>query len=273
MWDWTTIEAPLLYAHRGAQIEAPENTMPAFRRALELGADVLELDVHPSRDDTFVVSHDATGKRMCDVDRPIRKCLWSEIATWDAGWGFVDSRGERPFAGGGVRPARFEEVLTELGETLLNVDIKEARRDEIDRLIAVIRGANAEPRVLLTSFSKSRLDRVRAARYGGPVGLSRRDVMRLFLTPEVTLRLLPLRGDRAQIPTRWLTLDLSQRSDIEKCHRLRIGADYWVVNSVAEAENLLERGADGIITDDTARMAELFRRSPHTVGWRDRHAG
>ena len=71
MHFWHATEGPLLYAHRGASRECPENTLPAFERALELGADVLELDVHATRDGVFVVSHDATAARVAGVARSI----------------------------------------------------------------------------------------------------------------------------------------------------------------------------------------------------------
>ena len=61
MHFWSRTPGPLLYAHRGASSELPENSTRAFRRALELGADVLELDLHATRDGVFVVSHDPSA--------------------------------------------------------------------------------------------------------------------------------------------------------------------------------------------------------------------
>ncbi len=85
-----------LYAHRGAAAERPENTMPAFERALEIGVDALEMDVHLTRDGHFIVSHDETGARMTG-----RRVVWNDVdltdaQRLDAGWGFVDGNGTRP---------------------------------------------------------------------------------------------------------------------------------------------------------------------------------
>lgn len=271
MQCWSSSAGPLLYAHRGASIEAPENTRIAFRRALELGADVLELDLHASSDGVFVITHDETGERTCNVARAIRATPWSEISTWDAGFGYTDQNGERPFAGKGIHPVRFDELLSELGDCALNVDIKEASDQSIRALVALLRSERRETQVLLTSFSKSRIESVRACSYSGPVGLSRPDVIRLFGAPEWLNRWFPFRGERAQIPPQWLGLDLGDARFIDKARRLGLLVDYWVINSVEEAEALLENGAAGIITDDPARMAELFRRSPRTSEWRRRH--
>lgn len=268
---WLDTAPPLLYAHRGASSERPENTAPAFRRALELGADVLELDVHPSSDGVFVVSHDPTAERSCGVKRSLAGCAWSEIATWDAGFGFVEAHGERPFAGTGVRLSRFEDVLDEFPSVALNVDVKDAREHELHALVALIRARGAAGRVLLTSFSWRCLRRIRRARYDGALGLSQLDAARLYFAPAFVGRWLPFGGVRAQIPVRSGPLDLARQGFIEKCHALGLGVDYWVVNERPLAELLLERGADGIISDDVAAMAAVFGSSPRCEAWRARH--
>lgn len=261
---WDRAPKPLLYAHRGASRERPENTLPAFERAVEIGVHVLELDVHATRDGVFVVSHDPTGVRMCNVAARIGESTWAEVSTWDAGWGFVDSAGNRPFAGRGIHPARFDHVLDAFPGVAFNVDVKSASDAELRELTRLIRAREAEPRVLLTSFSSRRLAGVRRAGYAGPTGLSRLDALRLFFLPELVHRRCPLRGQRAQLPTRSGPFDLSSADFIRKCHRIGLGVDYWVVNDPDEARGLIARGADGIITDDPAALAPLFRpaRSP-----------
>src|ERR1700716_2082263 len=71
-----------VYAHRGASRELRENTMPAFRRALELGADALETDVHATADGVLVASHDPDGARVFGVPKRIADCRWEEVRSW-----------------------------------------------------------------------------------------------------------------------------------------------------------------------------------------------
>src|SRR5256885_8509171 len=71
-----------VYAHRGASRELPENTMAAFRRALELGADALETDVHATSDGVLVTSHDPDGARVFGVPRAIAATPWLEVRSW-----------------------------------------------------------------------------------------------------------------------------------------------------------------------------------------------
>jgi glycerophosphoryl diester phosphodiesterase len=271
MHFWHSTGGPLLYAHRGASRECPENTLPAFERALELGADVIELDVHPTRDGVFVVSHDSTAARVAGVARALADASWAEVSGWDAGAGFVDVRGARPFAGSGVRFARFDEVLARFQNVAVNVDVKDARPRDLERLLSIVREAKAEPRVLLTSFSYRVLSRLRALGYAGAIGLSQLDVVRLVFSPGLFDRLFPYGGVRAQIPTRSGPIDLTAPRVFAKCKRLGIGVDYWVVNEPRAAATLLEHGADGIITDDPRAIAEVFRSSPRTAAWRARH--
>jgi glycerophosphoryl diester phosphodiesterase len=270
--SWSSIEPPLLFAHRGASRERPENTLAAFELALELGADVLELDVHPSRDGVLIVSHDPDALRSAGVGRALADCDWAEISGWDAGFGFQDSSGQRPFAGHGLGLPRFDDVLAALPDALFNVDVKLAREHELRNLLATIRARRAESRVLLTSFSSEVLGRVRSLHYEGPIGLAESEVKRLVMSPAFVTRWFALGGSRVQIPVRSGWLDLGTVRLIDKCHRLGLAVDYWVINEPAEAERLLARGADGIITDDTRALARVFASSPRTRAWRARHA-
>lgn len=272
MPSWSSIVGPLLFAHRGASRERPENTLAAFELGLELGADVLELDVHPSRDGVLVVSHDPDALRSAGVARALADCDWAEIAGWDAGFGFQGAGGERPFAGRGMGLPRFDDVLAAFPRALFNVDVKLAREHELRALMSTIQSRQAEGRVLLTSFSAEVLGLVRQLRYAGPMGLAEREVRRLVMSPGFLTRWFPLAGSRVQIPVRSDRLDLSTARLIDKCHRLGLAVDYWVINDPTEAERLLERGADGIITDDTRALAQIFARSSRTPAWRARHA-
>src|SRR5690606_41842759 len=96
---WARTPGPLLYAHRGASAELPENTLPAFRRAPELGADVLECDVHATRDGVFVISHDPSGLRTCGLPTRIATCTFPEVSCLAAGVRHVTALGRRPYSG------------------------------------------------------------------------------------------------------------------------------------------------------------------------------
>ena len=156
-----------LYAHRGASAELPENTLPAFRRALEIGVDALELDVHLTRDGHPIVSHDPDAHRMGGVAAAWRDLDLAAAQRIDLGHGFVDEGGGRPHAGKGIRAPSFEEVLVELPGVRVNVDIKQWQPPMVRELLRLIRRLKAEDRVTLASFQVRTLLAVRRRGYGG----------------------------------------------------------------------------------------------------------
>ncbi len=248
---------PRLYAHRGAAAEQPEKTLPSFRRALDLGADALEMDAHLTSDGIVVVSHDPDGNRMAGVDREIRRSQLSEVQSWDVGRGFVGKGGGRPFSG--YRIPTLEEVLVEFPGVVLNVDVKQEAPDMVLAMLALLRKLRAQERVILASFSNRTIARLRQLGYEGPTSLGPAQMIELLLVPRPLLGLLPRRGQAVQIPPRERGIPLATRWLIEKCHRLGLRVDYWTINDPVIARALLAIGADGIMTDDPALIAPVFR--------------
>ena len=221
-----------VYAHRGASRELPENTMPAFRRALELGADALETDLHATADGVLVTSHDPDGVRVFRVARRIADCRWSEVREW------------------GV--PSLEEVVRAFPGVPINVDLK---TDVAALAVETLRRLGAEEQVTLASFQSATLRRVRALGYRGPTSLGRSEVVRLVSLPAAAQRgpFAPP-GQVAQLP-----LSLAQPWVIRRCHALGLRVDYWTVNEPALAVSLAALGADGIMTDDPAAIVPALR--------------
>ncbi len=104
--------APMFVAHRGGSRLAPENTMEAFRAAVEdWGVDMLEMDAHLTRDGEVVLIHDPTVDRTCDGSGPVGDMTLSELQSLDAGFHFRDLEGKPSYRGLGVPVPRFEDVL------------------------------------------------------------------------------------------------------------------------------------------------------------------
>jgi glycerophosphoryl diester phosphodiesterase len=271
MANWRNFPGPLLFAHRGASAQFPENSLPAFRRAIELGADVLETDLRATSDGHFVLSHDPSGLRTARVDKTIDRCTLSEIRGWDIGHGFVGLQGVRPFAGQNIRMPTLEEALSECPEALFNIDVKQARANQLPPLLALIEKHRATDRVLLTSFLGEILGRIRALGYPGVTGMSRPEATQLALIPAAGNRLLGVRGQRLQVAPRHLFKTFADSAFINKCHDLGLAVDFWVINRPEQAAELLSLGADGIMTDDLVSIAEVYRTSSYTTEWRGRH--
>ncbi|MFT3771329.1 MAG: glycerophosphodiester phosphodiesterase family protein [Minicystis sp.] len=249
---------PRLYAHRGAARELPENTLPAFRRALAVGATALETDVHLTRDGQVVLCHDPTGERAADVRRAVRDVTLAEVRGWDVGRVFRRMKPEIGEAAFTV--PTLEELLAETDGVPVNVDIKQHDAAAVAATVAVVRKMRAQDRVLLTSFDAGTIRRVRRLGYEGATGLGASELVRLVFAPDAILRAFPLRGSAAQMPTRMASVPLDRTALIAKARALGLVVHYWTINEPAEAERLLGLGADGIMTDDPAAIAPVFAK-------------
>src|SRR5687768_4901748 len=103
---------PHLFGHRGASGERPENTLPAFERALAQGVSYLEMDCHATRDGEIVVLHDAELERTTDGEGVVSEHSYAELERLDAGYRFTPDGRAFPFRGAGIRIPRLVEVLT-----------------------------------------------------------------------------------------------------------------------------------------------------------------
>ncbi len=248
--------APLLVAHRGGSRLAPENTLEAFRDAVERWeADMLEMDIRLTRDDEVVVIHDDTVDRTTDGTGPVFSFTLEELQRLDAGHRFVDSRGELSFRGKGVRIPRFEDVLLAFPHARMNVEAKEPR--VAAPLVEIVRRHGAEARVLVAAEREACRDAVRG--YPGPWGASRTQVFWFWV-----LHRLPRGGpytpaaDILQVPDMWKGLRIVKPGFVRAAHRRNIPVQVWTVDDPSDMRRLLALGVDGIQTDRPDLLARVL---------------
>lgn len=257
----SSLPHPICFAHRGAAAELPENTLPSFARALELGADALETDLHMTSDGVVVAAHDADGVRMANERSEIRRSTLREVKRWDVGFGF-EERGARPHAGKGFQVPTFEEMLDAFPDTLINVDAKQLDPPVVPALLELLERKGATHRVNVASFHGEALRDARRRGYAGTTGLGPLEMVALLGLPAAACRRLRAAGrmgDAAQIPTRQGPVTLARPGLVEKIHALGMTVDFWTINHPSEAIALLELGADGIMTDDPRAIVPVVR--------------
>lgn len=245
------MSSPLVYAHRGASLELPENTLDAFALAIELGAGALETDAHLTRDGHVVLSHDESAERMAGRPDLIRASTLEQVRGWDVGQGLVVA-GERPFVGRGFRVPTLEEALDAFPRTLFNVDAKQTAPDMIPALLRAIARVGASARVRIASFSGANLARARALGYPGETGLGPLEVARLVLAPSWARG--RARGAAVQVPPRGWGVTFASQRVIDRFHAAGVRVDFWTINDADEAARLFAMGADGVMTDDPRKV-------------------
>jgi glycerophosphoryl diester phosphodiesterase len=249
--------APLLIAHRGGAGLAPENTLVAFERAVRWWrADLLELDVQPTRDGEAVVFHDATLDRTTDGSGPIVARSLSELRELDAGYHFrTPGSGETPFRGTGVRISTLGEVLDALPHVRVNVEIKDGRVQE--RVRETIERAGATHRVLVAAGRRA--NRVRFADYRGAVSASGEEMHAFYAAFRLrALRFCPTRYDALQMPERYRGRQVLSPALVQAAHARNLAVHVWTVDDEADMHRLLEWGVDGIGTDRPDRLARVL---------------
>src|SRR5712691_1124701 len=153
---------PRLFAHRGASGEAPENTMAAFRRAVEVGVTYVELDVHATRDGQVVVIHDEALERTTNGQGKVREHSLAELQQLDAGYWFSADGGQQfPFRAAGVRIPTLAEVLRGSPTLRFTVEIKQTESPIEELVIAVMRDCSRAEDVILASEHDRVITRVR----------------------------------------------------------------------------------------------------------------
>ncbi|RJP53124.1 MAG: glycerophosphodiester phosphodiesterase [Anaerolineaceae bacterium] len=245
------LPSPLILCHRGAKNYAPENTLSAFRAALELGADGFELDTQLTSDGHVVVSHDTTVDRLTNGHGKLCDFSLAELCELDAGSSFSEKfRGEKI--------PTLEEVFAEIGKrAIINIELKNFSTpfdDLVEKVCELVRRHGLQKNVIFSSFLPWNLKK--AGR----------------LLPEVPRGLITIKG-------RWgvwgrsfgfsfgdytaLHPHLSDvtAQQVQRVHKLKRKINVWVVNREEDIRRLIGWGVDGILTDDPLLAIRIARGS------------
>lgn len=249
--------APLLMAHRGGAGLRPENTMAAFRCAVDdWDADVLEMDVRLTADGRVAVIHDETVDRTTDGTGAVHEMSWSELRKLDAGFRFRDPGGRPSHSGLGVRIPLFDEVLEALPNTRIIVEPKAAQA--AGPLVRAIRSADAAHRVLIGAEYEA--TRVAARGYPGPWGASRKQVVPFWVLHRVPVigRWYVPAADAFQVPERSGRLRVLTPEFVRAAHAANMPVHVWTVDEPKDMRRLLDWGVDGIQTDRPDLLARVL---------------
>ncbi len=238
---------PRVFAHRGLAIDAPENTLLAFQRAVDAGAEYVETDVHASSDGESVIAHDPDLSRVAGRPAKVQELTLAQLRAVDLGHG-------QGFCS-------LTEALETFPRTRFNIDVKSAAA--VAPTIAAIRAAGASDRVLVSSFDERR----RAAALAGLPGVVSSASAGLFaralFAGKLGLSWVVRRALRdvvaVQVPERALGLTITTPRMLRQLHEAGVEVHIWTVNDPVRMAELLELGVDGIVTDRADLALEVVR--------------
>ena len=239
---------PLIWAHRGASGHAPENTLPAFRLAAEMGADGVELDVQLSKDGEIVVCHDETVDRTSSAKGCVRDYTLDELKRMDFSCGNL--------AWEGVRIPTLEEVLDLLEGTGLTVNI-ELKTGVFfypgleEKVVELVRRKGWQDRILYSSFNHRSLQLIRGIDPQARTGL---------LYADGLVRVVPYAREVGVSALHPALYNLQYPDVVREARENGLDINVWTVNS--EAEILLCRGmgVHAIITNYPDKVRRILEQ-------------
>ena len=228
-----------VFAHRGARRVAPENTLPAFAAALEMGVDGIELDVHVTSDGQLVVIHDFDVGATTDGAGLVSGMTTAQVMALDAGSHFGPS-----FAG--TRVPTLDEVFDLVSDRCaVNIEIKSEdpyARDASDAVVAFIQRRNLHDQVIVSSFNPMTLIKLRYLDHLIPLGLLHDADMPIFLRE--ALAGPPIQP--AALHPHYLAVDHSYMTWTQQTG---VHVNTWTVNDALEAQHLAALGVNVIMSD------------------------
>lgn len=214
----------LIIAHRGASGYEPENTLNSVKKALELGADMVEVDVHVSKDGQIMVIHDARLERTTNGRGYVRDLTLKELKKLDAGLG--------------ERIPTLEEVIELMrGEAQLAVEIKVPGIEE--KVLQIIKENELENDSLFTSFYHPVLKHVRELDPNVKTGV-------IIASRPIKPAQLAIDANANALLPKHTYVDLHM---VEESHKHNLTIYPWTIDTINEIRPLVKMGVDGIVTN------------------------
>lgn len=245
------LERPTIFAHRGSSAHAPENTLVAFKLALDQRADGIELDVKLSADGQIVVMHDDTVDRTTNGTGRVKSLTLRELKQLDAGLKFESKYKDE-------RIPTLAEVFDTVGQqVLINVELTNysSTSDDLpDKVVALVKDFRLEESVILSSYNIAALCRARCKHSKLPLGVLVFSGTASAILQSRLLRFGPLLALHPS--TADCTPKLIKAAHSKKC-RIRV----YTVNQPDVMRQVYSYGVDGIFTDDPLMAQQVFTES------------
>ncbi len=255
---------PVVLAHRGDSEFFPENTMVAFKSASDLGVDVIETDVHLTKDKKLIIWHDDNLKRVTGVDETVEDKTYDELMKLDIGKLFSKDGGKTfPFVNQGVTMVLFEDLLNALPNTRFNVDMK-SNDLELPVLMADLLGRlKAFDRVCVASFHTRVLLKFRELAPNAITSFTLKEILKYSFAAKWGLACLfnkkELEAKVFQIPVREKGITVLTKAFVRFCKKHDAKIQVWTINDKKSMNKLLDMGVDGIFTDNPRMLQEVLK--------------
>ena len=238
-----------MFAHRGGCALGPENTIAAFDRGLDTGADGLELDVRLSADGVVVVCHDETLERTTNASGPVSAHTAAELSRVDAGYHFTDHAGRHPFRGQGVSIPTLRDVFKRYPDIPIIVEMKPDTEDMGLAVAAEVVAADAVERVCAAGYGSRSLAATRSVLPGMASSANRMEVRLALYRSWAGWPARRASYGGYQVPEHAGSLRVVSPRFIRHAHRAGLEVQVWTVDEADDMRRLLGWGANALISN------------------------
>ena len=246
-------------AHRGGALEAPENTIYAFKKAVESGADWFEMDIRLSSDGVLLLCHDPVLERTTDGSGEVSGKRWEELKRLDAAYNWnPESLPVPPLRGSGITMPSLEEIFERFPSTPVILEIKPNNPRLIELLGRLIEKYDRWDRTIAASFHHGLIRRFRKMFPAGLSSAGRFEIGVLYFFQMAGLGgLIKTPAYAIQIPEKFGPFKLLSRGMIRTMHKRGVGLHVWTVNTESDMRRMIDMGIDGILTDRPSLLARI----------------
>lgn len=255
---------PLVIAHADDTGDGlwPGSTMPFLEGVAGLGVDVLELDVHMTKDGHIVVMHDEKVDRTTNGVGKISDLTLEEIKALEVGVNWTQDGGQTyPYQGAGLQVPTLEEVFQRFPNYPMNIEIKQESPSMAGPFCALLREYGMEERVIVPSFSDQTLSEFREICPEVATAASSSEVRNFVLLNFIFLsNLLSPDYEAFQVPQTSSGIPVVISSFVNAAHDRNLQVHVWTINDPEVMKHLISIGVDGIMTDRPDILMEQLGR-------------
>lgn len=237
----------LVYGHRGAAYEAPENTMPSFKLAKKLGVYGVEMDLHTSKDNELVVMHDETLDRTTNGKGLIHMQTLEEIKKLDAGF-------KKGTKWKGTRVPTLREVFENLGKIHYYLEIKQSSRvypGIESKIMDLVNEFKLENNVQIISFDFDSLKNIRDIDSKIKTGLlyTGKTVWFLDIAKELKVNFMQP------------SFNLTYEDDIKIAKKNKLGVEAWTIDTVEDVKRAIKLHIDSITSNNPRMVLHTLKKN------------
>src|SRR6266496_4689150 len=260
---YVNIKPPLVIAHQGGDGIWPGDTIYAFDKAVKIGADVLEMDAHITKDGQIVLMHHEKVERTTNGKGLIEDLTVGQLKQLDAAYKWSNDDGKTfPYRGQGIQVPTLEELFQKSPQMRYVIEIK-LTQNPIDKpLCILIRKNNMQNKAVIASFHDVAMQNFRKTCPEVATSASRGEVTKFVLLGKVFLSgLVAPQYQSIQPPydpAESLNIPVMTRRFIREAHAKNLAVEPWTVDDPALMKQYIEWGVDGIMTDRPDLMIQVL---------------